>query len=83
MWYTIIGLIAGALTTVSLVPQLIKILKTKSSKDVSFATYTILSIGVLLWLIYGMMVMDIPLIAANGLTFMIAASILFMKTKYG
>ena len=79
---TIIGLIAALFTTVSLLPQLIKIYKTKSTKDISAGMFTLFGAGVLLWFVYGVFVNDLPIILANSLAFIQAAVILFFKAKY-
>ena len=79
---TILGLIAGALTTLSGLPQIIKIWLTKKTEDLSLSMYIILSIGVFLWLIYGVMVKDIPIIAANIIGIILIVSILVLKLKY-
>ena len=79
---TIIGLIAALFTTVSLFPQLIKIYKTKSTKDISTGMFSLFGVGVLLWFVYGVFVNDLPIIVANSLAFIQAAVILFFKAKY-
>ena len=79
---TIIGLIAALFTTVSLLPQLIKVYKTKSTKDISTSMFTLFGCGVLLWFVYGVFVNDLPIIVANSLAFIQAAVILFFKAKY-
>jgi MtN3 and saliva related transmembrane protein len=79
---TIIGLIAALFTTVSLLPQLIKVYKTKSTKDISTGMFTLFGAGVLLWFVYGVFVNDLPIIVANSLAFIQAAVILFFKAKY-
>ena len=79
---TIIGLIAALFTTVSLLPQLIKIYKTKSTKDISTGMFSLFGAGVLLWFVYGVFVNDLPIIVANSLAFIQAAVILFFKAKY-
>jgi MtN3 and saliva related transmembrane protein len=79
---TIIGLIAALFTTVSLLPQLIKVYKTKSTKDISTGMFTLFGTGVLLWFVYGVFVNDLPIIVANSLAFIQAALILFFKAKY-
>lgn len=80
---TLIGLIAATLTTVSFLPQVIKIWKTKSTKDISLGMYLTLTIGVFLWLVYGLLIKDIPIILANGVIFVLALSISILKAKYG
>ncbi len=79
---TIIGLVAALFTTVSLLPQLIKVYKTKSTKDISTGMFTLFGAGVLLWFVYGIFVNDLPIIVANSLAFIQAIVILFFKTKY-
>jgi MtN3 and saliva related transmembrane protein len=79
---TIIGLVAALFTTVSLLPQLIKVYKTKSTKDISTGMFTLFGAGVLLWFVYGIFVNDLPIIVANSLAFIQATVILFFKAKY-
>lgn len=79
---TILGLIAGAFTTFSFVPQLIKILRSRSTHDISLAMYIVISTGILLWLIYGLIINDVPVIAANAVALFITITILSLKLKY-
>jgi MtN3 and saliva related transmembrane protein len=79
---TLIGLAAATLTTMSLIPQAVKVIKTRHTKDLSLAMYSGFTIGIALWLVYGVMVNDIPIIAANAISIVFAATILFMKLKY-
>ena len=79
---TILGLIAGALTTIAFLPQLFKTWKSKSAKDVSLETLAIFSFGVLLWLIYGIYLQALPIILANSLTLIFNLIILGLKIKY-
>lgn len=62
---TIIGLFAGTLTSVAAVPQLVKTLRTRHARDISIWQPLLLSLGVALWLMYGIMIHDTPLILAN------------------
>lgn len=77
-----IGLLAATVTTVSFLPQVIKSLKTRETRDISLATYIILVIGLALWLLYGFLIKDLPLITANIVTLMLAGLILFLKIKH-
>ena len=77
-----IGLLAATITTVSFLPQVIKSWKTRETRDISLATYIILVIGLALWLLYGFLIEDLPLITANIVTLMLAGSILFLKIKH-
>lgn len=79
----VIGLAAGLLTTVSLVPQVMKIWKTRSAKDVSRKMFVAFCCGVALWLAYGVMRGDLPMILWNSVSLVLALSILAMKLKFG
>jgi len=81
-YITIFGLMAAAFSTVSFFPQLVKTWKTKSAKDISLGMFSIFSVGVLLWLIYGVLISDLPVIIANTFTFVQAFIILLLKIKY-
>ena len=80
---TVVGLSAGLLTTVSLVPQVSKIWKTKSAKDVSRRMFIAFCLGVALWLAYGFIKGDLPMIVWNSISLVLALSILAMKLKFG
>jgi MtN3 and saliva related transmembrane protein len=79
----IIGMVAAALTTFSFLPQLIRILRTKHTKDLSLFTFSLFSLGVLLWLVYGILIKEAPVIIANSFGFLISLAILIVKIKYG
>ena len=79
---TIIGLTAAVFTTISLFPQLIKIWKTKSTKDISTGMFSLFCGGVFLWFIYGVFINDLPIIVPNSLAFIQAIIILMFKAKY-
>ena len=78
----LIGLIAGACTTIAFLPQVIKTWKSRSAKDLSLGMFTIFCLGVVLWLIYGILIQDIPVIAANMLTLILASTLLFFKLRW-
>jgi MtN3 and saliva related transmembrane protein len=78
----ILGLLAGTFTTISFLPQVIKIWRSKSAKDISLAMFSIFSIGVLLWLVYGLFINSLPVILANAVTLVLASTILVFKFKY-
>ncbi|MGH8006631.1 MAG: SemiSWEET family sugar transporter [Candidatus Binatia bacterium] len=79
---TVLGLLAGALTTISFIPQLTKIRRTKSAEDISTSMFVTFCAGVALWLIYGIMNRDLAVIAANFVTLLLALMILILKAKY-
>jgi MtN3 and saliva related transmembrane protein len=75
----LIGYIAAFLTTMAFVPQAIKTIKTKDTSGISLLTYILMTSGCVLWLAYGIMINDIPLIASNCVTVVLAATILYHK----
>lgn len=77
-----LGYAAGFLTTIAFIPQAVKIWKQKSADDVSLPTFIAFTIGVALWLTYGFVVKEPPMILWNGVTLVFAAAILVMKLKY-
>ncbi|MGA3288838.1 MAG: SemiSWEET transporter [Candidatus Bathyarchaeia archaeon] len=79
---TIIGLIAAAFTTISLLPQLIKVWKSKSTKDISTGMFSLYCGGVFLWFVYGVYLNNSPIVIANSLAFVQGLIILIFKAKY-
>lgn len=79
---TLIGLLAAFCTTFAFLPQVIKTWRTRSTKDISLAMFLVLVAGIALWLIYGIILRDVPLIAANGTSFVLAVTILYFKMRY-
>jgi len=78
----LLGIIAGTLTTISFLPQLVKVVKNKSAKDVSLLMFLIFTLGILLWLVYGILTFTLAIIIANSVTIILALSILILKIKY-
>ncbi|MBR0904638.1 SemiSWEET transporter [Bradyrhizobium liaoningense] len=79
----LIGFAAATCTTVAYAPQAIKVWKTRSTGDISLGMFLVMVLGLALWLIYGLLSGDAPLIASNAVTMLLAGGILFMKLKYG
>lgn len=79
----LIGLIAASLTTFAFLPQSIRAIKTKHTKDLSLITLIMLEIGVIVWIIYGVLISDIPLLSANIISFVFMTITLYLKLKYG
>ncbi|HAT03489.1 MAG TPA: hypothetical protein DCS29_01790 [Candidatus Magasanikbacteria bacterium] len=77
-----IGLLAGVLTTASLVPQVLKVYKTRLTRDVSLAWTGMLTVGIFFWLMYGLILRDIPLIFANVSGFIFSLAVLIGKMMY-
>ena len=78
-----VGLSAAFCTTAAFVPQVVKVWRTHSTKDISLGMFLVLIFGILLWLVYGFAIADIPLILANIITLSLAGTILYFKLKYG
>jgi len=81
-YLTMLGLVAGLLTTASFLPQVIKSWRSRRTQDISLVTFLVLSGGTLLWLLYGIIKNDIPIILANGITFILVMIIIALKIKY-
>lgn len=79
---TSIGLVAAFCTTLAFLPQVIKIWKTKSVGDLSFGTFTVFTFGVAMWLVYGLLIDDMPVIIANVVTLALQSTILFQMVRY-
>lgn len=79
----LIGFAAAACTTVAYAPQAIKVWKTRSTGDISLGMFLVMVLGLALWLIYGLLSGDAPLVAANAVTMVLAGGILVMKLRYG
>jgi MtN3 and saliva related transmembrane protein len=77
-----LGMIAGTLTTIAFVPQVLKIYRTKSAKDVSYLMFSIFSTGIVFWLIYGILIRSTPIIAANAVTLTLSVIIIALKVSY-
>jgi MtN3 and saliva related transmembrane protein len=78
----IIGLIAGFLTTMAFVPQVVKTWRTKSARDLSVVMFSLFCAGVFLWMIYGIMINELPVILWNVITLVLALVILFFKIRF-
>ncbi|HEY4786221.1 MAG TPA: SemiSWEET transporter [Bacteroidales bacterium] len=76
---SIIGFMAASLTTAAFIPQAVKTLRTRQTTGISLWMYIILSLGILLWLMYGVFSNDWPIILANGITILLVIPILLIK----
>jgi MtN3 and saliva related transmembrane protein len=79
---SLLGLFAGSLTTIAFLPQVIKTWKSRSAKDLSLGMFSIFTLGVALWLAYGIIINDLPVIMANVVTLVLASTLLFFKLKW-
>jgi MtN3 and saliva related transmembrane protein len=78
----ILGLVAGTCTSLAAAPQLIKAWKTKEVKDISLKMFLLYVIGVGLWLFYGVLKSDTPIVITNSISLAFNAAMLFLKLKY-
>lgn len=83
VWIDAIGSIAAVLTTASFVPQAWHSFKTRDVSGISLGMYSVFTLGVALWLLYGVLLQSWPLVIANSITLMLAAAILVMKLRFG
>lgn len=79
---TTLGLIAGTLTSIASVPQLVKTLKTRHARDISIWQPVLLSIGVALWMVYGRLINDVPLMLANIIPLICNIMLTILKLRY-
>jgi MtN3 and saliva related transmembrane protein len=82
-WVTALGLLAGTLTTVAFLPQVIHTWRTKSTKDLSLPMLISFTAGVLCWLLYGIWIGSMPILITNAVTFLLAGANLILKLRYG
>lgn len=78
-----IGFLAATGTTISFLPQAIRCIRTGNTRDLSLPMYIILNLGVILWLLYGVLISDMPIIFANAITMCFTLTILVLKIKHG
>jgi MtN3 and saliva related transmembrane protein len=79
---TAIGFVAVTLTTLAFVPQVIKVWRTRSTQDISLITFATLCAGIVMWITYGLLIDDAPLIIGNAITLVLAGTILAFKIRY-
>lgn len=78
-----IGGIAATLTTCSFIPQVLRVWRTKHTKDISLLMYSLFTLGVALWLVYGVLLDAWPIIIANSITLLLAGTVLVLKLRFG
>jgi MtN3 and saliva related transmembrane protein len=80
---TLVGMVAGVLTTVAFLPQVLRTWRTRSTADISLLMFLVYVTGIVLWLIYGLMLNDFPLITSNAVTLVFSGTILALKLRHG
>lgn len=79
---TWVGYAAGTLTTIAFLPQVLHVWKTKRAADLHMGTLVCFTVGVTLWLVYGIAVKQMPVIVANAVTLVLQCAILCLKLRY-
>ncbi|MCC7043345.1 MAG: SemiSWEET family sugar transporter [Acidobacteria bacterium] len=79
---TMLGLLAATTTTVAFLPQVVKNWKTRSAGDLSFGTFGLFTAGLVLWLVYGLIIGNLPIIVSNTVTLVLNAVNLVQMVKY-
>ncbi|MBV9991000.1 MAG: SemiSWEET family sugar transporter [Alphaproteobacteria bacterium] len=82
-YVTLIGMVAAVLTTIAFLPQVVRTWKTRSTADISLAMFVTYVTGIALWLLYGLMLRDLPLICSNAVTLVFSGTILGLKLRHG
>jgi MtN3 and saliva related transmembrane protein len=82
-WVLLIGYSAGTCTTLAFLPQVLRTWQTRSTDDISLGMFSLMVFGIALWLFYGVAVGDWPLIIADGVSLLLAATILLLKLRFG
>ncbi len=78
----LLGFAGASCTTVSFIPQVLKIRRTRSAEDISAGMYLLFILGLALWLAYGVMIGSWPILIANTLTIGLAMAVLWMKWRF-
>ena len=81
-WMQVIGMAAGVLTSVSMLPQLVKMVREKEAENVSVVMLVVLLSGLALWTVYGLMRNDLPIIVTNSFSFLLNTAVLALRIKY-
>lgn len=79
---TLLGTTAGTLTTLALLPQILRIVRLKSAEEVSAGTYAVMGVGIALWAVYGWMIRSPVVVFFNLVTLALALAILVLKARY-
>lgn len=79
---TLVGSVAAVCTTGAFVPQVVRVWRLKSAGQISLTTFLAFAVGTLVWLIYGILIDSIPVMAANGVTLVLALTIVSLKLNY-
>jgi len=76
-----VGFIAGSLTTASFVPQVLKTIKSRSTRDISLLMWVLFSVGVAVWIAYGFLASSVAIVVTNAVTLILAGIVLIVKLR--
>lgn len=79
----VVGYVAGTLTTIALVPQAWRTFRTRDVSGISLRMYSTFTVGVAIWLAYGILLREVPMILANSISLVLAIAVLAMKLRFG
>lgn len=79
----LLGLAAATLTTGAMLPQVIKAWRTRRTEDISLTMFLMLEVGIILWLVYGLVIGETPVIAANAVAILLVSTVLVLKIRFG
>lgn len=79
----LLGITAGCISSITFLPQVIKTWKTKSAADVSLLMFTFATISVIMWLVYGIILLNIPIIFTNSMVLLFSLIMLYFKFRFG
>lgn len=79
----LLGYLAGTLTTAALIPQVWRTFRTKDVSGISLRMYVVFTTGIAVWLAYGVLLGETPMMLANSVSLVLACAVLVMKLKYG
>jgi len=79
----VLGMTAGSISAITFLPQVIKTWKSRSAEDISMLTFTFATISVIMWLVYGIILKDIPIIYTNSLVLVCSVIMLYFKIRFG
>ena len=80
--YDMLGMVAGTLTTIAFVPQVLRIVRTRSAGDISWGMFSVFAFGTALWCVWGFAQNALPVILANCITLVLAVLIMVLKWRY-
>lgn len=82
-WIEGLGIVAALLTTLCWVPQAVRTIRLRDARAISLWTQVFYGLGLLLWLVYGLLIASWPLVGSNGVTLVLVAIIIVMKLRFG